>query len=418
MTTYDNRNPMSRLAQAFGLSAPEDTYMSEEERRRVEYARRQAMANGLLEAGGWKSMPVTFGEAWAHASGQGQQAAHMSQQQWRADSEARAKREQALGAEQARKEMIERYRKGDLSEVDVLEFASRNPSLVNLGTQMLKGIQSRQAGEPEAPPTIEVGGQPYYHDGKTWKPAPRNEMQEWTASFQQQFKRPPTEAELQRKFGVAPPAGRAGAGEATAERAQVWESQIVPMLAQEPGMTPELLSRAKAGYIANGKLDLTVPKGAVTPEQEEARLQSAEAQVASVLEAVGRARELVGFTTTGYVGDKLREYGGTDARNLRATLKTIKANLGFDRLQQMRKESPTGGALGQVAVQELEALQSTVASLDQGQDDDQLRANLDKIERHYRGWLEAMRKSSEGAGSGATKRRRFNPATGRLEDAS
>ena len=88
----------------------------------------------------------------------------------------------------------------------------------------------------------------------------------------------------------------------------------------------------------------------------------------------------------------------TDARNLQAKLETVKANLGFDRLQQMRDNSPTGGALGAVAVQELTALQSTVASLDQLQSPPQLRNALDKIDRHYTRWLDVMKQAGGGKG--------------------
>jgi len=82
-------------------------------------------------------------------------------------------------------------------------------------------------------------------------------------------------------------------------------------------------------------------------------------------------------------------------------LTTIKANLGFDRLQQMRDASPTGGALGQVAVQELIALQSTIASLDQDQSPTQLKEALDKIEFHYSNWRDTVRKSGKATQSGA-----------------
>src|SRR5690606_5605780 len=70
---------------------------------------------------------------------------------------------------------------------------------------------------------------------------------------------------------------------------------------------------------------------------------------------------------------------GTAAYDLRETIKTIKANLGFGELQAMRDASPTGGALGQVAVQELEALQSTLASLNPNQSEEQLKANLETV---------------------------------------
>ena len=42
----------------------------------------------------------------------------------------------------------------------------------------------------------------------------------------------------------------------------------------------------------------------------------------------------------------------SDAQGLRANIETIKGIIGFERLQRMREESKTGGALGQVAVQD------------------------------------------------------------------
>ena len=51
------------------------------------------------------------------------------------------------------------------------------------------------------------------------------------------------------------------------------------------------------------------------------------------------------------------------AQGLRANVETIKGIIGFERLQRMRDESVTGGALGQVAVQELIALQGTLGNL-------------------------------------------------------
>lgn len=53
----------------------------------------------------------------------------------------------------------------------------------------------------------------------------------------------------------------------------------------------------------------------------------------------------------------------SDAQGLRANIETIKGIIGFERLQRMREESKTGGALGQVAVQELIALQGTLGNL-------------------------------------------------------
>lgn len=74
---------------------------------------------------------------------------------------------------------------------------------------------------------------------------------------------------------------------------------------------------------------------------------------------------------------------GSRSHDTSELLKTITANIGFDRLQRMREESPTGGALGAVAVQELEALQKTVASLAQSQSKGQFLHNLKRVEDQY-----------------------------------
>jgi hypothetical protein len=131
--------------------------------------------------------------------------------------------------------------------------------------------------------------------------------------------------------------------------------------------------------------------------KEDLQRRSAIENAGSVLKEVQDAKGMVGWNTAG-VGGSLAFLPATDARNLGAKLQTIKANLGFDRLQQMRAESPTGGALGQVAVQELAALQATVASLDQMQSPTQLGTALDKIENHYTKWRNVMEQARSGQG--------------------
>jgi hypothetical protein len=128
------------------------------------------------------------------------------------------------------------------------------------------------------------------------------------------------------------------------------------------------------------------------------RIQGYKRQASSVLGTIGDAKKLVGYGTVGF-GGLLSSIPMTDARDLNAKLTTIKANLGFDRLQEMRESSPTGGALGQVAVQELVALQSTVESLDQLQSVSQMQGALDKIEKHYRNWMKTLEAAQPGGGA-------------------
>lgn len=111
----------------------------------------------------------------------------------------------------------------------------------------------------------------------------------------------------------------------------------------------------------------------------------------NVKTAISDAKELVDDTlAAGFGSGMARKVGGTSAKNLEAALNTIKANIGFDRLQQMREESKTGGALGQVAIMELIMLQSVISSLEQAQSDSQLKASLDRVEEHYNRLINAM----------------------------
>lgn len=109
------------------------------------------------------------------------------------------------------------------------------------------------------------------------------------------------------------------------------------------------------------------------------RVAAADAKYKNLLSAIEKAKSQTGYASTGIAAQLTSGIGYTPAANLESTLETVKANLGFDELQEMRDNSPTGGALGQVAVQEIQYLQSVLASLKQKQTPGQLRENLDKI---------------------------------------
>lgn len=123
----------------------------------------------------------------------------------------------------------------------------------------------------------------------------------------------------------------------------------------------------------------TGAKIAGLPKQEES-LASYEAQHGIVNQDITKALKLAetGWAT-GLTGALANKLPGTTAYDLRRLVDTIKGNIGFDKLQTMRMESPTGGALGQVAVQELEMLQSVFGSLDQSQSKEQFKENLVRL---------------------------------------
>lgn len=87
--------------------------------------------------------------------------------------------------------------------------------------------------------------------------------------------------------------------------------------------------------------------------------------------------------TTGLIGNFLKDVGGTAAADVNALATSIKASIGFDRLQEMREASPTGGALGQVSNMELRQLNAALGNLEQTQSEEQLLENLERIEAIY-----------------------------------
>jgi hypothetical protein len=99
-------------------------------------------------------------------------------------------------------------------------------------------------------------------------------------------------------------------------------------------------------------------------------------------DAINRALPRIGAFTTGF-GAYLKSIPGTEAKELSNLLVTIKANIGFDKLQAMRNASPTGGALGNVSEKELTALQSVFGNLDQSNDSEELKYNLNLLRHVY-----------------------------------
>ncbi|QDP62940.1 MAG: putative peptidoglycan hydrolase [Prokaryotic dsDNA virus sp.] len=85
--------------------------------------------------------------------------------------------------------------------------------------------------------------------------------------------------------------------------------------------------------------------------------------------------------TTGFVGNIGSYVAGTPQFDLAANLKTIQADAAFDRLQEMRDNSKTGGALGQVSERELELLSAARAALEQSQSAEQFKENLTRYKQ-------------------------------------
>lgn len=85
----------------------------------------------------------------------------------------------------------------------------------------------------------------------------------------------------------------------------------------------------------------------------------------------------------GPIGNLIAKTTVGPAADARALVDTISASIAFDRLDAMRKASPTGGALGQVSEGELALLKATLGSLSFSQSREQFLNQLDGIMQEY-----------------------------------
>lgn len=167
----------------------------------------------------------------------------------------------------------------------------------------------------------------------------------------------------------------------------------------------------KAGLPNGWRLDTQTGEASVTPngpadvEQQNVETKAGVAQAnkersggvvtADVGRALGIIEKSPGWTTG--LGASLSQFPGTQARSLAGLLQTIKANVGFDRLQQMRDASVTGGALGAINKTEMDLLQSVLGNLEQSLDAEDLARNLKRVNDIYLEIIHGKGASAPGA---------------------
>lgn len=149
-----------------------------------------------------------------------------------------------------------------------------------------------------------------------------------------------------------------------------------------------------------------------------------------VLDDINRFRKLVKSDSwynpaTGLGASVASNVGGSNAANGAELALAIKSNIGFDRITQMRNDSPSGGGLGNVSDKDIAALQAVLGSLSQSQSEEQLLYNLDRLETIYTDMLKKLEDYPDAEKYGfakadpenkpTVKRLKFNPETGELE---
>lgn len=163
-------------------------------------------------------------------------------------------------------------------------------------------------------------------------------------------------------------------------------SPRAPQATMPPGYEPD---PAKPGAIRPiaGSEDDTKRQDAARATRNKLDSELTRADV--ILTAIEQVRPKIGGFTAGLAGTALNAIPGTEAKDVSSVIDTIKANIGFEQLQRMREASPTGGALGQVAVQELKYLQAALGNLSTTQSPQRLAQTLDEIQSRYARWKKA-----------------------------
>lgn len=176
---------------------------------------------------------------------------------------------------------------------------------------------------------------------------------------------------------------------------QGYEGSFIDYQQQGGGKPPQVGSIPQGYELVTGTNEkgettlryVPIKGGPADTTQQEAAARERTLRTAGVVTgAIDKIQDKLKTTTlpiAGFVGGNLAQVKGTNAYSVKALVDTIKANIGFEALSQMRKESPTGGALGQVSNQEIGFLQATLANLDQGQTAEDFEAQLTQLENIY-----------------------------------
>lgn len=150
----------------------------------------------------------------------------------------------------------------------------------------------------------------------------------------------------------------------------------------DPNVAHALIQRRAQEQYATTSATERAKKDVVKPERDAQAARSGNIVVQDIDRALSGLTK-PGLPSSGPVAAATRYVPGTNAFNADKLIDTIKANAGFDKLQQMREASPTGGALGAVTERELALLQAAIGNLDVGQDREQLSDNLRRVKNLY-----------------------------------
>lgn len=125
-------------------------------------------------------------------------------------------------------------------------------------------------------------------------------------------------------------------------------------------------------------------------------------QASTVFDDIEEAKRLIGegdivtgqLPVTGTLGSVAAYFPGGNADRLDNTLQSIRANVTFDKLAELKKLSTSGASgLGSTTEKEIDLLQSSIANLKIRQGEKALQRNLGKVETHYNNILNDLQRA-------------------------
>jgi hypothetical protein len=190
-------------------------------------------------------------------------------------------------------------------------------------------------------------------------------------------------------------------GNLAVNQAQLGVSQSNLALSREKFEKEKNIGTIPAGYrlSADGKSLEAMPGGPTTvalpPKEIQAReakyavattaIKTVEAKADKLIEDIETLRKHPGLSSiTGVIGGRTPSIS-KEGRAAQALFDSIIARGGFQELQDMRKSSPTGGALGNVSNTEGQQLKDAFGALNRTQDASDLRKQLGRVAEDVRG---------------------------------
>lgn len=348
------------------------------------------MSAGLLEAGGPSFQPIGFGQA----LGRGIQGGLLGYGQGLKFQQAQMQMDEAKKAAEAQRQRDELISQFELSLPPEQRARFRMDP---------KGFLERKV---VAPGGALVSGMGPEFQAPVKPPQPPFEMSDLSPEQAREFA-----LNRARSGATSVNVGPTGVDYGKAPEGMAWARNPDGSVALKKGA--QGFMQPIAVPIAGGPVE-TKAGDKARAEAEQRRQQVTYADV--VTQDVGRAIDMVEKSQVPLTGvaSLASSLPGTPQHDLSNLVNTIKANIGFDRLQQMRAASPTGGALGQVSEQENKLLQSTIGALEQSQSKEQFLYNLRRVNDLYLDIIHGP--GSRPAGGRSSGKPQISPETQKLLD--